>query len=27
MFYDCTNIPEPKYKMPNLTFDEVVNEI
>ena len=27
MFENCTNIPEPKYKMPNLTFDEVANQI
>ena len=27
MFLGCINIPEPKYKMPNLTFDEVANAI
>jgi hypothetical protein len=26
-FKDCTSIPEPKYNMPNLTFDEVANAI
>jgi hypothetical protein len=23
MFYGCTNIPEPRYIIPNLTFDQV----
>jgi hypothetical protein len=27
MFLGCTNIPEPKYDMSHMTFDEVVNEI
>jgi hypothetical protein len=27
IFEGCTNIPEPKYKMSNLTFDEVANAI
>jgi hypothetical protein len=27
IFEGCISIPEPKYKMPNLTFDEVKNEI
>jgi hypothetical protein len=26
MFVDCP-IPEPKYKMPNLTFEQVANKI
>jgi hypothetical protein len=27
MFYGCTSIQEPKYNMPNLTFDEVKTEL
>jgi hypothetical protein len=27
MFKGCTNIPEPKYNMSHMTFDEVANAI
>ena len=27
MFQNCTNIPEPKYNMSHMTFDQVANEI
>ena len=27
MFLGCTNIPEPKYNMSHMTFDQVANEI
>jgi hypothetical protein len=27
MFQGCTNIPEPRYDMSHMTFDEVVNAI
>jgi hypothetical protein len=27
MFNDCPNLPEPKFNMSNLTFDEVSNAI
>ena len=27
MFHDCTNIPEPKYIMSNMTFNKVASNI
>jgi hypothetical protein len=27
MFYGCSRIPEPKYNMSHITFDDVANKI